>query len=158
MPFKHKWSRTNVLPSKEWNLLIDYAEACIEEEKKNGAEFAWTWGHKGDDLTAPYLRKDYTDPSSCVAPSGFIRFNALGPDGYCGRDFTFNQNRSHPWGDIKIEEGQYPNDIEVHEEVSVARSNSLKEKPYERVIRKILIKAKILFGERFDVKALNEKD
>ena len=34
MPFKHKWSRTNVLPSKEWNLLIDYAEACIEEEKK----------------------------------------------------------------------------------------------------------------------------
>ena len=93
-----------------------------------------------------------------MAPSGFIRFNALGPDGYCGRDFTFNQNRSHPWGDIKIEEGQYPNDIEVHEEVSVARSNSLKEKPYERVIRKILIKAKILFGERFDVKALNEQD
>ena len=38
MPFKHKWSRTNVLPSKEWNLLIDYAEACIEEEKKNGAD------------------------------------------------------------------------------------------------------------------------
>ena len=158
MPFKHKWSRVNILPSKEWNLLIDYAEACIDKEKNDGAEFAWTWGHKGDPLTAPYLRKDYTEAGSCMAPSGFMRFNALGSDGYYGSDFIFSQNAAHPWGYIKIKDGKYPKDVEVHEEASVARSNCLKQKPHERVIRKILIKAKLLFGERLNVKSLNEKD